>query len=255
MSTSILPPPPTATSPAPVAVVAPQPPAVPALKPMGLRSAVFYFGGPALLFVFAIWALRPVLESAGIPGPESTTWAVGSMAAVLLVIAFAAYRLEGNPWRWDAFRTRYRLYSISPRGWLWTLGALVFSLVTVLGLDLFRDQAMARLGIQLPATSYTANVLGFTIMMVFVTLGEDLWWRGYVLPRQELAHGRWAWFVHGTGWTLFHIATWWELPTMWLGALAMSFVAQRLKNTTPAMVVHFAFNFISIMFLVLALSA
>ncbi len=254
MSTSTLSPPPTATSPTPVPVGAPEVAEVPELKPMGLRSAVFYFGGPALLFIFAIWGLRPLLESLGLSGPESTTWAVGSMAAVLLIIAFAAYRLEGNPWTWNAFRNRYRLHAISPRGWLWTLGALVFSLVTVLGLDFFRDQAMTQLGIRLPETSYTANVLGFTIMMIFVTLGEDLWWRGYVLPRQELAHGRWAWFVHGTGWTLFHIATWWELPTMWLGALAMSFVAQRLKNTTPAMVVHFAFDFISIMFLVLATS-
>ena len=28
--------------------------------------------------------------------------------------------------------------------------------------------------------------------------GEELWWRGYVLPRQELAFGRSAWVIHGT---------------------------------------------------------
>jgi len=28
--------------------------------------------------------------------------------------------------------------------------------------------------------------------------GEELWWRGYVLPRQELAFGRATWVIHGT---------------------------------------------------------
>jgi hypothetical protein len=32
--------------------------------------------------------------------------------------------------------------------------------------------------------------------------GKELWWRGYVLPRQELVFGRTAWIVHGIPLTL-----------------------------------------------------
>ena len=242
---------------APVAQTAPAPseaPAPPALKPMGLGSAVFYFGGPALLFIFAIWGLRPYLQTLGLSTAEATSWAVGSMAAILLVIALAAYRMEGNSWNWMSFRTRYRLHGISGTGWLWTLGGFLVMVVSVFGLSPLRDSTMEQLGVSMPEVTYTANVLGLSIMLLFVVLGEDLWWRGYVLPRQELAHGRWAWFVHGTGWTLFHVATWWELPTDWLGALAVSFVAQRLKNTTPAIVMHFVFNFIGVLVVAAGLS-
>ena len=34
--------------------------------------------------------------------------------------------------------------------------------------------------------------------------GEELWWRGIILPRQELAFGKWAWLVNGLLWDLFH---------------------------------------------------
>ncbi len=217
-----------------------------ALRPMGLRLALLFFGGPALLFIFGIWVLRPFLGSLGLSAAASTSWATGSLAAVLLLIALAAYRLEGNPWSWRAFRSRYRLHPIGAVGWLWTLGALVVMFASVLGLSPLRDQVMAQLGWSIPDVPFTSDVLGLSIMMLFVVLGEDLWWRGYVLPRQELAHGRWAWFVHGTGWALFHVATWWELPTLWPGALAISFVSQRTKNTVPAMVVHFIFDFIAV---------
>jgi hypothetical protein len=29
--------------------------------------------------------------------------------------------------------------------------------------------------------------------------GEELWWRGYLLPRQEIVHGSSTWIVHGAG--------------------------------------------------------
>jgi membrane protease YdiL (CAAX protease family) len=34
--------------------------------------------------------------------------------------------------------------------------------------------------------------------------GEELWWRGYVLPRQELAFGGTAWVLHGISWSVWY---------------------------------------------------
>lgn len=45
----------------------------------------------------------------------------------------------------------------------------------------------------------------YAVLMFVCDIGvEELWWRGYVLPRQELAFGRSAWVIHGICWSLFH---------------------------------------------------
>ena len=79
------------------------------------------------------------------------------------------------------------------------------------------------------------------VMLVCNIGGEELWWRGYVLPRQELAFGRHAWIVHGILWSAFHLfmqPTLWNTTRMAITGLALSFIAQRTKNTWPGIVAH-----------------
>ena len=71
--------------------------------------------------------------------------------------------------------------------------------------------------------------------------GEELWWRGYVLPRQELAFGRATWVIHGILWSVFHLfmqPTLWDTVRMSITGIALSFVAQRTKSTWPGIVGH-----------------
>jgi membrane protease YdiL (CAAX protease family) len=79
------------------------------------------------------------------------------------------------------------------------------------------------------------------VMLVCNIGGEELWWRGYVLPRQELAFGRTAWIVHGISWSIFHLfmqPTLWDTVRMAITGVALSFVAQRTKSTWPGIVGH-----------------
>ena len=79
------------------------------------------------------------------------------------------------------------------------------------------------------------------VMLVCNIGGEELWWRGYVLPRQELAFGRHAWIVHGIFWSAFHLfmqPTLWDTTRMAITGLALSFIAQRTKNTWPGIIGH-----------------
>ena len=79
------------------------------------------------------------------------------------------------------------------------------------------------------------------ILLIFNVGGEELWWRGYVLPRQELACGKWAWIVHGALWAVFHIffqPTLWDMVRMCPTCLALAFVCQRLQNTWPGVIGH-----------------
>jgi membrane protease YdiL (CAAX protease family) len=79
------------------------------------------------------------------------------------------------------------------------------------------------------------------VMLVCNIGGEELWWRGYVLPRQELAFGRAAWVIHGIFWSIFHLfmqPTLWDTGRMAITGVALSFVAQRTKSTWPGIVGH-----------------
>src|SRR5258707_2648275 len=77
------------------------------------------------------------------------------------------------------------------------------------------------------------------VMLVCNIGGEELWWRGYVLPRQELAFGAAAWVVHGILWSAFHLfmqPTLWDTVRMAITGLALSFIAQRTRNTWPGII-------------------
>jgi len=79
------------------------------------------------------------------------------------------------------------------------------------------------------------------VMLVCNIGGEELWWRGYVLPRQELAFGRATWVIHGVAWSIFHLfmqPTLWDTIRMAITGVALSFVAQRTKSTWPGIVGH-----------------
>jgi membrane protease YdiL (CAAX protease family) len=83
------------------------------------------------------------------------------------------------------------------------------------------------------------------VILVFNIGGEELWWRGYVLPRQELAFGRATWVIHGILWSIFHLfmqPTLWDTVRMAITGVALSFVAQRTKSTWPGILGHTSGN-------------
>ena len=65
------------------------------------------------------------------------------------------------------------------------------------------DPRIATLPTEIMGVSLKGNWLVlaiYALALVFNILGEELYMRGYILPRQVLTHGRWAWLVHGILW-------------------------------------------------------
>ena len=96
------------------------------------------------------------------------------------------------------------------------------------------------MGVPLPGAWWILAYYAVVMLMCNIG-GEELWWRGYVLPRQELALGRTAWLVHGIFWSVFHLfmqPTLWDTVRMSITGVALSFVAQRTKSTWPGIVGH-----------------
>jgi membrane protease YdiL (CAAX protease family) len=74
-------------------------------------------------------------------------------------------------------------------------------------------------------------------------LGEEILWRGVMLPRQEIVFGRWTWLFHGFGWALFHIAFGWQLLLTLVPLLfVQSYAVQRTRNSWVGVMVHGAIN-------------
>jgi hypothetical protein len=85
-------------------------------------------------------------------------------------------------------------------------------------------------------------VIVYFVLLFFNIIGEEFWWRGVILPRQELAFGRWAWLVHGLLWCLFHAFKYFDYLSILPITLAIPYVSQRLKNNTPAIIAHYVVN-------------
>jgi membrane protease YdiL (CAAX protease family) len=79
------------------------------------------------------------------------------------------------------------------------------------------------------------------VLLAFNIGGEELWWRGYIMPRQELVFGKATWIINGLLWACFHIfihSTLYDLVRMMPTCLALAYVVQRTKNTWTGIIGH-----------------
>lgn len=241
------------------------------LRPMPLGEALLFFGIPAVVTLFCVYSLFPYLVEQGFSSYISYVIALDIPLALMFASSLVAYRMEGNPLNWPALRDRFRLNRMDRKGWLWTVGLCFFMFITVglltvpllsiipglieKGVLTIPDSTPSFIDPRIPQSlesmknqmgaeavgNWSLLVITFFSLILNI-LGEEFLWRGYVLPRQELTYGKHTWMVHGVLWTLLHAFKWWQMLALLPGALALSFVAQRLQNTWPGIIAHFVTN-------------
>ena len=195
------------------------------LRPLPFWGSLIAFGAPALLMVFSYHVFMPWLRGMGLAAAESFVVAHIAPMAVMLAVALAVFhKVEGRPLTWVAFSERFRYPRLTLKVTLLGLGTFVL-LNIVYGAFSQLGAGLTGLGLAPAAGAITsvADVLGvdvqgrweivflFLLVLAFNVVGEELWWRGIILPRQELRHGRWTWVIHGLIWTAFHAFKWWDL--------------------------------------------
>jgi membrane protease YdiL (CAAX protease family) len=235
---------------------------------MSLWQSIPFFGIPWLFLVIGIYILLPALDRAGIPLFLNFLISLGGPLGLLIVASCVAYQREGRPWTWNAFRDRFRLEAMKTSTWLWAIVLSVFMFlapaflyfsslwiqqIAPIPAPLFRMfdiQPTIFMGIPLAGAWWV--FLGYLVYVVLNVFGEELWWRGYILPRQEIAFGKWTWIVHGILWNLFHSFFYWELLTLLPGCLALSFIAYKSKSTWPGILAHFANNLPTLLLILIA---
>ncbi len=239
-----------------------------AIRPLTFSNALLYFGIPALTLLISSQLIFPWLARFELTDFERFALTNTIPLAFMFTAAAVAFTKEETleP-TWQRLRTRYRYPTLR-----WKdlgLGIAIF-IGGMIGYGLLQPLTMALIDsgwIQLPATipaiidprnplsidildqfaggsirgNWSVAVIYF-IMLFFNIAGEELWWRGYILPRQEAQHGRYAWLIHGLMWNLFHIFKWWDLINLLPICLLISYIAQRTQNNWAAFIAHYLFN-------------
>lgn len=248
-----------------------------AFRPMPFWMSLICFGIPTALGWISIYMGIPILSKAGVP----LFWNFWLCLSIPFILMFGAsliaYRLEGNAWTWARFKTRFRLKPMQRRDWLWTL-----VLIAWIGGYIVLRQTLSRWLASLPLfappeflpsvldprlaqSSLPTELLGIPLKgnwwVLFVQagvlclniFGEEFWWRGYILPRQELAYGKNTWWIHGLLWTSVHTFWKWDFLSILPGCLLLSYVVVKLKNTTPAIIWHWFNNGLTLVIVILGI--
>ena len=247
------------------------PPGVPRTStpsgPAAGRVAVAQYGVLAVLAVWAAaalpmgvlaWLVAPALAdrfsgTAGVPLFKSLLLCltVGLVWQFVLVVVLVV-REQGNL-RWPTLREALWLRSPrSPRtgrtgGRTWLiLIPLVLLFATE---DLFPGPGAPSdrdLGAFLESDAgqafFSGNWTWFAVLVVLWTfntvLGEELLFRGLLLPRMNAAFGRWDWVVNGVLFAVYHLHIPWTIPVTLLDTFFIAYPTKRYRSAWIGIAVH-----------------
>ena len=220
------------------------------IKPMPLWQSLIFFGVPTLLGVFCTYFLWPLFIGIGASEEDAYYFQALVVFVSLLIASLVAYVVEGNSLDWSSFRHRFRLFGLDRREWKWTFGGLLMGLPLYLVASVLAIQVYDILKFTPPDIFPSGPMMNLPLAAFVLSMNimsEELWWRGYIFPRQEKQHGRYTWAIHGVLWAFFHAFKWWAVPFMLLTTWIIPFVTQRTGNTTPGIINHLVINGLGIL--------
>lgn len=239
---------------------------------MNWTRTFLFFGIPGLLMAAGVYWLVPPLINLGIPLIVAWTFAVWGPVVLLFIVILSNFLRQ--PGR-ERFAKRFRFRKMTRKEWLWTLGAFIviqalemvlagtggmlaryplFAPPAVLP-DLFNpafhiEEGLTRLmGVPLKGNAW---LIGFWLLWVVINIGgEEILWRGFALPLQEKAFGKYAWLVNGLCWNvLIHFFFRWNLITLMPISLLLPFLVQKFGNTWIGVIIHGTGNLLLLIILI-----
>ncbi|KAB2868561.1 MAG: CPBP family intramembrane metalloprotease [Bacteroidales bacterium] len=177
----------------------------------------------------------------------------------LIITGYFILKSEGCLLSKETLRDRLRFKKVTKSDLWWSFGGLLLVLLIsgalmklmVLLLGEF-DHTPAFMAFEPLSTGRYWLLAVWLPYWILNILGEEFLWRGVMLPRQEVAFGKYTWVLHGFGWGIFHVAFGWQLlitlmPLMFI----QSYIVQKTKNSWTGVIMHGGINgpsFIAISF-------
>jgi membrane protease YdiL (CAAX protease family) len=144
------------------------------------------------------------------------------------------------------------------RDWLWSLAAIFF--IGISSYPLMKIiETYTQFNIHPPFMSFEPLTPDrYWILLVWLPywvlniMGEEVLWRGVLLPGQETVSGKRAWLINGAGWSIFHLSFGWQLLVTMIPVLfILPYVVQKTRNSWTGVIIHAVINgpsFIAIAF-------
>jgi membrane protease YdiL (CAAX protease family) len=215
-----------------------------------LGKTAVLFAAAALLLWCVTHALIPALAVRTGWEPVLLWFLLGGLGVFLPLIAVGCALLQTESSPRPRWRDRLRFRRLTTNDWRWTLAGLLviglLSALSVAAITSFYGKAHLHPSFMqmkpLTPDRYWLLAVWLPFWLLNI-LGEEFLWRGVILPRQEVALGRWAWLVNGAGWLLLHVAFGpMILLTLWPITLVLPYIVQRTQNSATGVVIHAALN-------------
>jgi membrane protease YdiL (CAAX protease family) len=234
----------------------PAPRETPALPQYSFRRILATWAAAALPMAALAWLVAPWLAGT-LDGPSAWPRAiVASLTAGLVwqaALVVVLVRREQGTLRWSVVKDALWLHApVSPRtgrrgGWLWLLLVPLVAAVTVkemlpkLPMPADRDMGLfleSTAGQEFFSGNWPWFALTIAMFVLNTVLGEELLFRGLLLPRMQGAFGRRDWVANGVLFGLYHLHIPWAIPVTLLDTFVMVYPSRRYRSALIGIAVH-----------------
>jgi membrane protease YdiL (CAAX protease family) len=229
-----------------------------ALPQLGLRGIVAVWAAAALPMGLLAWVGAPLLADQ-LSGPSALTRALLiTLTAGLVwqfVLVLILVRREQGTLRLSVLRDA--LWLRAPRaprtgrrgGRVWLV---VLPLIAALAAEQlvpglphpavrdFGDFLDSHAGHALLAGGWGWFAISATLMVFNTVLGEELLFRGFLLPRMNGAFGRRDWLANGVLFAVYHLHVPWIIPQALLDTFILAYPSKRYRSALIGIAVHSA---------------
>lgn len=204
------------------------------------------------------WVVAPAVAD-HLPGPSPMARALllaltAGLVWQFVLVAVLVHR-ECGTWRWSAVRRALWLVApTSPRtgrsgGRVWWM---LVPFAAVFALEEFLPAIPPVAGHDLPAfldspdgTALLGGNWGWFAVIVALAvfntvLGEELLFRGLLLPRMNGVFGRFDWVANGVLFGAYHLHMPWAIPTAMLDTIALAYPSRRYQSAWMGIIIHSA---------------
>ena len=221
-----------------------------ALKRIRASASIILFGIPALLLWFATSIVVPALVEFGWE-PLLAWFFAGMLVFVpLLVAALVGALLAAQAPSLAAILEHLRVYRLSASDWRLAISTLVLTIGAMALLRFAIAAIWPNLSLHPPFMSVEPLGPGQYYILAlwlpffaFNIIGEELWWRGFIQPRQEPVFGHATWIVQGLLHGAFHFSFGLGILLALLPVLfSIPWAVYRSRNTSVGIVIHAGVN-------------
>ena len=236
----------------------PSPPTGVHLRQLSRRGVIGVWAAATVPMGLLAWVVAPlVADQLGGPAPLARALIVSLTSGLIwqFVLVVVLVRRAQGTLRWSVVRAA--LWLRAPRNprtgrrggrvWLVVPVLIVAFLAAHVVPSLPHDQGRD-FGAFVASDTGTAVLAGswgwfavLVVLWVFNTvLGEELLFRGYLLPRMAGAFGRADWLANGVLFAGYHVHMWWGIPGILLDALTLALPSRYYRSALVGIAVHSA---------------